>query len=94
MSDATLTIEQSRRLIHELATNDGFRQRFEEKPAAALAELGIPFHTVVNLKAGCLMPRRLGSKEMFQAASRQLSDEVAQRYASFMVPTVRLDAPE
>jgi putative modified peptide len=94
MSDAVLTTEQSRKLIHELATNDSFRERFEEKPAAALVELGIPFHVVVNLNACCLIPRKLGSKEVFHAANQQLNEETAQRFASFMVPSVSMDTPK
>lgn len=90
MSDAVLTIEESRRLIHELATNDAFRTRFEEKPAAALAELGIPFHVVVNLKATCLTPRQLAPKEIFEDANKKMDDDIAQRCAGFFVPSVSI----
>lgn len=94
MSDAALTIEQCRQLIHELATNDDFRRRYEDKPAAALVELGIPFHVVVNLKASCLVSRRLGSKEIFERANRQLSDDIAQKFASFHTPSVWIESPQ
>lgn len=90
MSDAALTLEESRRLIHELATNDAFRERFEEKPAAALVELGIPFHVVVNLKATCLSPRKLASKKVFEDANRSMDDDIAQRCAGFFVPSVAI----
>lgn len=92
MSDAALTIEQCRQLIRELATNDDFRRRYEDKPAAALVELGIPFHVVVNLKASCLSSKKLASKEVFQAADEQLKDESAQHFASFKVPAVWIDS--
>lgn len=88
VSDAALTIEQCRKLMHELATNDGFRRRYEDKPAAALIELGIPHEVVVNLKASCLVPKKLANKEIFQAANKALDDETAQRYASFSQPTL------
>lgn len=88
MSDATLTIEQSRQLIHELATNDAFRKRFAEKPAAALVELGIPYETVVNLKASCLSPRSIANKEVFLDAAKKLDDEAIQAYGSFIQPMV------
>lgn len=94
MSDATLTIEQCRKLIHELATNDEFRRRYEDKPAAALVELGIPFHVVVNLKASCLAPKRLGSKETFLAANEQLDENLIQVYGSFRVPAVGIGSAE
>lgn len=90
MSDAALTIEQCRKLIHELATNDEFRIRYEDKPAAALTELGIPFHVVVNLNANCLAPKKLPRKEVFQAASKNLTDEIVGHYASMHVPSVRI----
>ncbi|WP_300615630.1 NHLP-related RiPP peptide [Dokdonella sp.] len=90
-SDAVLTIDQCRKLMHELATNDGFRQRFQDKPAAALVELGVPFHVVVNLKASCLVPNdHLSSKEVFQDAHQRLNDEAAQRYASMMIPNAKI----
>ena len=94
MSDATLTVEQCRKLIHELATNDEFRRRYEDKPAAALVELGIPFHVVVNLKASCLTSRRLGSKEVFLAANQRLDEDMIQRYGSFRVPAVHIDSAD
>lgn len=90
MSDAVLTIEQCRKLIHELATNDDFRRRYEDKPAAALVELGIPFHVVVNLKASCLAPIKLGRKEIFQEANQKLEEESISRYASMHVPSVKI----
>jgi putative modified peptide len=68
MSDAVLTKVQGIALLRELATNEAFRKHFEEKPAAALVELGIPYHTVVNLPAACHAPRKVaGEKEMLAA---------------------------
>ncbi|HEY0179767.1 MAG TPA: NHLP-related RiPP peptide [Dokdonella sp.] len=90
MSDAVLTIDQCRRLMHELATNDGFRRRFEAKPAAALVEIGVPAAVVVNLDPCCLAPKQLGDRKIFAAAARQLDEELLQRYAAFNVPAVRI----
>jgi len=90
MSDATLTNEQCVALIKELATNDEFRKRYEDKPAAALVELGIPYHTVVNLNAACLAPRRLADKETFAAAQKDLSEEALSAYQSMKAPLARL----
>lgn len=90
MSDATLTNEQCADLLKELATNDRFRRRYEEKPAAALVELGIPYHTVVNLNAACLVPRQIAEKEIFEAARQQLGDEATKTYLSMQAPLVRL----
>lgn len=74
MSDATLTHAQAASLLAELATNDAFRARFQEKPAAALVELGIPHETVINLKASCLLPQRLADKDVFKRACDQLTE--------------------
>ena len=90
MSDATLTNEQCAALIRELATNDEFRRRYEDKPAAALVELGVPYHTVVNLSAACLSPRRLADKEVFVAAQKELSAEALSAYQSMKAPLARV----
>ena len=94
MSDATLTNAQCAILIKELANNDEFRRRYEQKPAAALVELGVPYHTVVNLNAACLVPRQLADKETFQAAQTQLGTEAARQYLSMTVPRARTGAAE
>ena len=59
MADSKLSREHSLALLHRLATDDGFRSRYEQKPAAALAELGVPHETIVNLKGSCLAPATL-----------------------------------
>lgn len=92
MSDTALTVEQYRRLIQELGSNDSFRQKYSEKPAAALAEFGIPLETIVHLKASCLVPHSLAAKEIFQAAYRRLDDKAVQHYASMTRPTVTIES--
>ena len=51
--------EQALQVLTELLTNPGFRQRYEEKPAAALLEIGIPAATIANLAAACLVAHRI-----------------------------------
>ncbi|MBA8882634.1 NHLP-related RiPP peptide [Dokdonella fugitiva] len=93
MSDASLTNDQAQKLLRELSSNSGFRQRFQEKPAAALVELGIPHETVVNLNAACLAPMRLASPEVFQAALKSFAAEGgAQATLTMITPHLRLDA--
>jgi putative modified peptide len=92
MSDAALTNEQAMKLLSELAKNDGFRKRFEEKPAAALVELGIPHETVINLNAACLEPTKLASKAKFESARKRLGEEVAGWCAQMIIPNLRLDS--
>jgi putative modified peptide len=87
MSDASLSTEQAQKLLQELASNDLFRSRFAEKPAAALVELGIPHETVINLNAQCLVPRALADKSVFQDAHDKVGTEVFQRCLSMNVPS-------
>jgi len=92
MSDAVLTNEQALKLLHELSANDGFRTRFEEKPAAALVELGVPANTVVNLDAACLAPMRLAGKDQFKKAHTEFRSAGAEACLSMVTPQLRLDS--
>jgi putative modified peptide len=90
MSHATLTNEQCAQLIKELASNDEFRARYQEKPAAALVELGVPYHTVVNLDPACLVPTQLADRKTFEAAQARLDSESMSTYLSMNIPKARL----
>lgn len=91
MSHATLTTAETLKLLQELATNDAFRERYAEKPAAALVELGVPYTTVVNLDAACLAPCQLATKEAFaEAHAEYQSSEVAQKQ-SMAIPKLNLN---
>lgn len=72
MADSSLSREHSLALLQKLSTDDGFRSRFEEKPAAALAELGVPHDTIVNLKASCLASNKLADKQTLASAHQDL----------------------
>jgi putative modified peptide len=91
MSNAVLTNEQATLLLNELATNEGFRARYEQKPAAALVELGIPHETVVNLNASCLAPMRLADASAFSSALREFKDSSAQLCLSMITPQLRFN---
>lgn len=91
MADSKLSREHSLALLHRLATDDGFRSRYEQKPAAALAELGVPHETIVNLKASCLAPTKLAEKAHFAAAHRNLSDTDADECLQMILPNPQLD---
>jgi putative modified peptide len=86
VSDAVLTNTQMLKLLLELSTNDGFRERFEEKPAAALVELGVPHEVVINMDAKCLAPMRLADKAAFQEAHQQMVDSVVVEAHSMVIP--------
>ena len=88
MSDATLTSTQCAMLLKELAGNDEFRKRYSSKPAAALVELGIPFHTVMNLNPACLAPREVADKKVFQDALKGIAQDAAGMTLSMQPPAV------
>lgn len=91
MADSQLSREHSLALLNILATDDGFRSRFEEKPAAALAELGVPHETIVNLKASCLASNSLADKTHFVEAHQELSNAAADCCVQMIIPNQKLD---
>lgn len=91
MADSTLSREHSLALLHKLSTDDGFRSRFEQKPAAALAEMGVPHETIVNLKATCLAPSTLADKTHFVQAHQELANAAAEACLSMSSPNSKLD---
>jgi putative modified peptide len=90
MSDSSLTNEQAKKLLHELSSNNAFRARFEEKPAAALVELGIPHETVIQLPAACLAPLRLKPTEEFAKAHADFKNADASTCLSMVPPQLRV----
>ncbi len=90
MSDAVLTNEQATKLLNELATYDGFRTCYQEKPAAALVEIGIPHETVIKLSAACLAPMQLADKATFQATVKEFSANSAKACLSMITPQLQL----
>ncbi|HEX6612288.1 MAG TPA: NHLP-related RiPP peptide [Rhodanobacteraceae bacterium] len=91
MTDSTLSREHSLALLHKLSTDDGFRSRFEQKPAAALAELGVPHETIVNLNATCLAPTTLADKAHFAQGHQQLSNAAAESCVGMITPNAQFD---
>lgn len=91
MIDSKLSREHSLALLHKLATDDGFRSRYEQKPAAALAELGVPHETIVNLRGACLAPTALAEKRYFSAAHTRLAGAAADECLTMLPPQAKLD---
>jgi len=91
MADSKLSREHSLALLHKLANDDGFRSRYEQKPAAALAEMGVPHETIVNLKGSCLAPATLADKGQFVEAHKDLADAAADCCVGMVIPTIKLD---
>ena len=90
-TNASLSHEHSLALLHKLATDDDFRSRYEQKPAAALAELGVPHETIVNLKASCLASTSLADKAHFESAHVQLAAAATDQCLTMIIPTVKMD---
>lgn len=77
--------------MQKLATDDAFRTRFEQKPCAALAEIGVPDETVANLNPACLVTVKLADKGRFVEARKQLGEAAAHICVAMSVPTLKLD---
>lgn len=89
MTDAVLTKKQGLTLLQELISNEAFRRRFLEKPAAALLEIGVPAETVVNLSPSCLAPRAandLASTQELSATRAALEKDGAQVCLTMLIP--------
>ena len=90
-TDEKLSREHSLALLRKLATDDDFRSRYEQKPAAALAELGVPLQTIVNLKAACLASAALAEKGRFIQAYAELANGTADECLMMTPPQLKLD---
>jgi len=91
MADSKLSREHSLALLHRLATDDSYRSRYEQKPAAALAELGVPHETIVSLMATCQVTGSLVDKAKFAEARQQLLNAGADACVQFTIPSPKLD---
>ena len=89
MSDSVLTIEQASRLLRELESNAAFAQRYQDKPAAAMLEIGIPATTIANLPAACLARCTLNTKNVAETL-RTLEKSVTVTAQSMAIPTVKM----
>ena len=90
MSDAALTNEQIAQILSELLTNPGFRARYEDKPAAALLEIGVPAATIANLPAACLLPQKNIDNKKLAAAQKQVAAKTFSASASMAIPNIRM----
>jgi putative modified peptide len=90
-TNAKLSREHSLALLHKLATDDIFRSRYERKPAAALAEVGIPSETIKSFTATCQVMGKLADKTRFAEARRQLLNAGADAGIQFTIPNPKLD---
>jgi putative modified peptide len=90
MADSKLSREHSLALLHKLANDDGFRSRYEHKPAAALAELGVPQELIDSLPATSVAPMKLAPHHAFANAVEQLKHGQAEVYLCQLPPQIGL----
>ena len=91
MSDSVLTHEQASKLLRELQSNSGFAARFQDKPAAAMLEIGIPATTIANLPAACLARCKIDpSSEKVRETLTTLEKSSTVVAQSMAIPTVKL----
>lgn len=90
MTDTALTKDQGLALLTKLATDDGYRARFESKPAQALAEIGVPPALIVGLPSPCLIPRTLASKQEMAAARQRLAGDIDTSALALTVPSIKV----
>lgn len=89
-ANVSLSREHSIVLLQKLATDDGFRSRYEADPAAALAETGVPQAVIDALNATSKAPMRLAAKATFAAALDHYRQGVAEVCLCQVVPMVSL----
>lgn len=90
MTDSKLSREHSLALLHKLATDDGFRSRYERKPAAALAELGVHQELIDSFSASSKRPIKLAPRTAFADALRHLRSDAAEVCLCQAAPQISL----
>lgn len=88
---SALTPEQGVALFKRLASDDGFRSRFEADPPAAMAEAGIDPKLCESLSAKCCQARTIAPKQAFAALVEDLEGEEFQQALEMETPKVSID---
>jgi putative modified peptide len=90
MADSSLSKEQGLALLKRLAQDDGFRAHYEQKPAEALHQLGVPAEQIVRLPGRCICPGKIASKQAMEQARQRLEANLDTAALSFVVPDPKL----
>ena len=91
MAGQNITKAQMLNLLGKLATDDGFRSRFEADPASALQEAGIPADQVQGFPSNQTQPGQLAGKATFEAARQRIAADNAAELMCMIIPNFRLD---
>jgi putative modified peptide len=81
-------------LIRRLATDDGFRARFQLNAPECLREIGVPNAMLADFPSRCLMPPCLASKEAFASLLDDVGGEDFRLAMSFAVAKVGMGAAQ
>ena len=87
----TLTKTQGVALLSRLVGDSSYKMRFEQAPARALAEIGVPAEQIATLRVACLSPRILASAETLQATLQRLKDDIDRSALVFTVPGAKFN---
>lgn len=87
--DVLLPKEYAIVLLRRLADDDAFRATYQQSPAVALREIGVPENLIAKLPGNYKL-KTLGSKLIFQSALYQVIDNVATVCLCQVPPQVHL----
>lgn len=79
-------------LLGRLASDDGFRSRFEKNPSAALAEVGIPPGQIEGFPEDHTQPGKLAPKSVFETARKRLAEQAGDECFCMIAPGLRLSS--
>ncbi len=91
MTGQKVTKTQMLDLLGRLANDDGFRDRFEKNPSAALTEAGIPPNQIKGFPEDHTRPGKLAPKVDFENACKRLNNQVGEECLCMIIPGLRLD---
>lgn len=94
MAGPNVTKSQMLDLLGRLASDDGFRARFEKNPPTALAEVGIPADQIRGFPEDHKNPGKLAPKEAFAQTRKQLQQDVADECLCMVQPGLWLNYGE
>jgi len=91
MSGTRLPKEHELNLLKKLSSDDAYRARFENSPADALKEIGVPDSTVSSLDPASLKPGQLADKSAIADAHSKLDQQSLLGHACMVFPMLRLN---
>lgn len=91
MAQGRLPKDKGLILLQKLATDDGFRTRFEADPRAAMLDIGIRPEDLSALKSSCCDPKKIAGKEEFAKLLAEMESQAFVAAMSMHTPNIKLD---